>query len=182
MNEQERRARFDALVAEAGPMLKGFVIARIPGTDAEDVLSNIWLAVWTSLESFRGESALRTWAYRIAVHKVMEFYRWQYRQRRLLEKVYEELCGEVALAEVPIPQGSARGLTAGQFAVFKLIGQGMRNGEISKALFISDNTVRSHIKAINKALRLNGRDRVRLALFAAEFLRTGNVPEEGKKI
>ena len=36
--------------------------------DAEDVTQEVMIKVITSLQSFRGESAFRTWVYRIAVN------------------------------------------------------------------------------------------------------------------
>lgn len=45
-------------------------IARVyaPGTEADDLLQEIWLQVWRSLPSFDNRSALQTWAYRVALN------------------------------------------------------------------------------------------------------------------
>jgi RNA polymerase sigma factor (sigma-70 family) len=40
--------------------------------DAEDASQEILVKVITRLEGFRGESSLRTWAYRIAVHHMLD--------------------------------------------------------------------------------------------------------------
>ncbi|MGQ9470260.1 MAG: response regulator transcription factor [Candidatus Aminicenantales bacterium] len=55
-------------------------------------------------------------------------------------------------------------LTPMEFQVLKLIGQGRSNDEIAKVLFISKNTVRSHIKSIYA--KLNTHSRLQLALYA----------------
>jgi len=55
-------------------------------------------------------------------------------------------------------------LTPMEFQVLKLIGQGRSNDEIAKILFISKNTVRSHIKSIYA--KLNTHSRLQLALYA----------------
>lgn len=55
-------------------------------------------------------------------------------------------------------------LTPTEFQVLRLIGQGKSNDEIAGSLFISKNTVRSHIKSIYA--KLNTHSRLQLALYA----------------
>lgn len=55
-------------------------------------------------------------------------------------------------------------LTPTEFRVLKLIGQGKSNDEIAGKLFISKNTVRSHIKSIYA--KLDTHSRLQLALYA----------------
>lgn len=55
-------------------------------------------------------------------------------------------------------------LTPTEFQVLKLIGQGRSNDEIATTLFISKNTVRSHIKSIYA--KLDTHSRLQLALYA----------------
>ncbi|MGB9893026.1 MAG: response regulator transcription factor [Candidatus Saccharicenans sp.] len=55
-------------------------------------------------------------------------------------------------------------LTPTEFQVLRLIGQGKSNEEIAKVLFISKNTVRSHIKSIYA--KLDTHSRLQLALYA----------------
>jgi NarL family two-component system response regulator LiaR len=55
-------------------------------------------------------------------------------------------------------------LTPTEFQVLKLIGQGKSNDEIANILFISKNTVRSHIKSIYA--KLDTHNRLQLALYA----------------
>ena len=55
-------------------------------------------------------------------------------------------------------------LTPTEFQVLRLIGQGKSNDEIAEALFISKNTVRSHIKSIYA--KLDTHSRLQLALYA----------------
>ncbi len=43
--------------------------------DAEDLLQEIFLAAHRKLESFRGESALGTWLYRLAVNLCLDYLR-----------------------------------------------------------------------------------------------------------
>lgn len=54
--------------------------------DAEDLTQEIFLAVHASISRFRGDAALGTWIYRVAMNRCLEF-----RRKRRLETVsYEE--------------------------------------------------------------------------------------------
>ncbi|MBS3818604.1 response regulator transcription factor [bacterium] len=55
-------------------------------------------------------------------------------------------------------------LTPTEFQVLRLVGQGKSNDEIAETMFISKNTVRSHIKSIYA--KLNTHSRLQLALYA----------------
>ena len=41
--------------------------------DADDVLQNVFIKVWKGLDSFRGESQLSTWLYKIAANETYTF-------------------------------------------------------------------------------------------------------------
>ncbi len=41
--------------------------------DADDVLQNVFIKVWKSLDNFRGDSGLFTWLYRIATNESITF-------------------------------------------------------------------------------------------------------------
>lgn len=45
--------------------------------DTNDLLQDIFIKIWTALPSFRGESRLYTWIYRIATNEVLNFLRKQ---------------------------------------------------------------------------------------------------------
>ena len=45
--------------------------------DAEDVAQEVFIEVFNSLRSFRGDSKLSTWIYRIAVSKSLDLLRWR---------------------------------------------------------------------------------------------------------
>src|SRR5580765_4311507 len=50
--------------------------------EALDVSQEVFLRVFRTLSRFRGQSALRTWIYRIAVNQVRNRQRWWRRRRR----------------------------------------------------------------------------------------------------
>lgn len=45
--------------------------------DTNDLLQDIFIKIWTALDSFRGESRLYTWIYRIATNEVLNHLRRQ---------------------------------------------------------------------------------------------------------
>ena len=49
--------------------------------------------------------------------------------------------------------------------MLRLVGEGKRNAEIARALFISENTVKTHISSLMRKLEVD--DRLQLALHAA---------------
>lgn len=60
--------------------------------DANDVLQNAFIKVWNHLSSFRGQSSLATWLYRIAINEALDFIR---KQKQTDACSYDEL-GTVA--------------------------------------------------------------------------------------
>lgn len=51
--------------------------------DANDVLQNTFIKVWTSIENFRGDSKLSTWLYRIAINEAITFLNKQRAQNNI---------------------------------------------------------------------------------------------------
>lgn len=52
-----------------------------PG-DTSDVVQEVFLKVFRNIGTFRSESSLKTWIYRIAVNEVHNYRRWFFRHRR----------------------------------------------------------------------------------------------------
>jgi RNA polymerase sigma-70 factor, ECF subfamily len=50
--------------------------------EALDVAQEVFLAIYQKMDSFRGESSLKTWIYRIAVRRAANRFRWWNRLRR----------------------------------------------------------------------------------------------------
>ncbi|MEI7963758.1 MAG: RNA polymerase sigma factor [Chitinophagaceae bacterium] len=50
--------------------------------DAEDIAQEVFIQVYTSIHSFKGEAKLSTWLYRIAVTKSFDFLRSKKRKKR----------------------------------------------------------------------------------------------------
>ncbi len=73
---ETRREGFEKAVRQYGEQLY-WQIRRIVLTheDADDVLQNVFLKAWSSLDSFHGDSKLITWLTRIAINEALDFQR-----------------------------------------------------------------------------------------------------------
>src|SRR5262245_50709482 len=93
-----RQALFDQAIATYGPALHRLTLAYEAVADRRaDLLQEIYLALWQSLESFDGRCALGTWVYRVA-HNTATTVCIRRRDRLRL----------VSLDEVDAPQGTSR--------------------------------------------------------------------------
>ena len=72
--------------------------------------------------------------------------------RRLLDKY----AGRLPSGEDPVPQ-ALHTLTEREVEVLKLVARGMANRDIAKELFISENTVKNHVRNILEKLQLHSR-------------------------
>lgn len=77
-NPQTRKAGFELVVRQYSEQLywqiRRFVLTH---EDSDDVLQNVFLKAWTSLDTFHGESKLLTWLSRIAINESLDFLRRQ---------------------------------------------------------------------------------------------------------
>ncbi|MBO4341226.1 MAG: RNA polymerase sigma factor [Bacteroidales bacterium] len=67
---------FNRLVREQSEKLYWHVRRMVSShEDADDILQEIFLKVWTALPSFRGEAQIGTWIWRIATNETLNFLR-----------------------------------------------------------------------------------------------------------
>src|SRR5687768_5375506 len=93
MQAGERRA-FEEFVDSFGPRVHRLVKRYVPNAaDAEDVTQEVFIDIYRCIGNFRGDSALMTWVYRIAVNHCL-----RHQQRRRTDSVPYE---EEALARLP---------------------------------------------------------------------------------
>lgn len=74
LDPNTQRSAFEELVKQYSQQLywqiRKIVIAH---HDADDVLQNVFIKIWTNLNTFRGDAKLSTWLYRIAVNESISF-------------------------------------------------------------------------------------------------------------
>ena len=132
-------------------------------TDAEDQLQEIFLSAHRKLQSFRGESALGTWLYRLAMNQLLDYVRSRAARtgqltdglddatlpadaggQRLADRAIERLDLERALAELP----------EGCRAAFLLHDvEGLEHKEVSEVLGIAEGTSKSQVHKARLRLR-----------------------------
>jgi DNA-binding CsgD family transcriptional regulator len=81
---------------------------------------------------------------------------------------------EPPAAPGPPPDSRATDLSDREREVLQLMGQGLRNREISARLFISEATVKTHVRHVLEKLRI--RNRAEAAAFAARWLPASGPP------
>ncbi len=74
---------FEELFERYGSMVYSLTL-RILGDreEALDVSQEVFLTIYRKIDTFRGESSLKTWIYRIAAHRAANRFRWWNRLRR----------------------------------------------------------------------------------------------------
>ena len=132
--------------------------------DAEDLLQEIFLSAHRKLDSFRGESALGTWLYRLATNQCLDYLRsraartnqvtdaidgepgrYEPGTRGLAEQTVTKMDLERALARLP----------EGCRAAFVLHDvQGLEHREVAQALGIAEGTSKSQVHKARLRLRM----------------------------
>ncbi|NDV68182.1 RNA polymerase sigma factor [Dysgonomonas sp. 25] len=74
LDEKTQRNAFSRLVSQySEPLYWQIRKIVLEHEDANDVLQNTFLKIWGGLNTFRGESKLSTWLYRIAINEAIAF-------------------------------------------------------------------------------------------------------------
>lgn len=132
-------------------------------SDAEDLLQEIFLAAHRKLESFRGESALGTWLYRLAANQCLDFLRSRAARSSQLtdalddERAIPETAGrglaERTVTKMDLERALAQ-LPDGCRAAFVLHDvEGLEHREVAEALGIAEGTSKSQVHKARLRLR-----------------------------
>jgi RNA polymerase sigma-70 factor (ECF subfamily) len=160
---------FEAVYRQHAARLYGLV-SRMTGArrDAEDVLQEVFLLAYRKIGSFRGESTLGTWLYRLAVNHCLDVFRSpQARMDERTDSIDEPARPPVA-SPVPVVNAVARidleraiaTLPPACRAAFVLHDiEGLAHHEIASMLGISEGTSKSQVHKARLRLReqLGGR-------------------------
>jgi len=121
--------------------------------DAEDVTQDVFVKVFKKLKSFRGDSAVSTWIYRIAVNACLDFRR----RRRLRQAVSLDdgmEVGSTPLSVTRLIESALPRMAEGYRRVFVLHDiQGLKHEEIGKILGITDGASKSQLHRARAFLR-----------------------------
>jgi RNA polymerase sigma-70 factor (ECF subfamily) len=138
--------------------------------EALEVSQEVFLRVFRTLPTFRGQSALKTWIFRIVVNQARNRQRWWHRRRRAQQvslDLHVEQCGEIESAgDTPPDRLLASKEVAGRIGaalealpfdqrsvvVLREI-EGLRYEEIAFSLGVAVGTVKSRLTRARQALR-----------------------------
>jgi len=82
--KENKEEQFKKIVAENGDRITRICRYYNPDTeDQEDMYQEILVNIWKSLDRFRGEAAISTWIYRIAVNTSLSFTGKTFRRMRM---------------------------------------------------------------------------------------------------
>jgi RNA polymerase sigma-70 factor (ECF subfamily) len=149
--------------AHAGKLFS--VACRMLGNpaDAEDLLQEIFLSAHRKLDSFRGESALGTWLYRLATNHCLDYLRSRAARTNQVTDGLEDEAGqfepgrrtlaEQTVTKMDLERALAR-LPEGCRAAFVLHDiQGLEHREVAEALGIAEGTSKSQVHKARLRLR-----------------------------
>ena len=157
-------AAFDELYRSHAGRLYNLVY-RMAGAqhEAEDLLQEVFLQAHRKLGSFKGESSLGTWLYRLAVNHCLDFLRGrQARMARSSDSLDAEGASEPASVSPAVPTAISRldleraiaRLPDGCRAAFILHDvEGFEHNEVAKLLGVSEGTSKSQVHKARMKLR-----------------------------
>jgi RNA polymerase sigma-70 factor (ECF subfamily) len=121
--------------------------------DAEDVTQDVFVKVFKKLKSFRGDSAVSTWIYRIAINACLDFRR----RRRLRQAVSLDdglEVGSTPLSVTRLIESALPKMAEGYRQVFVMHDiQGLKHEEIGRILGITDGASKSQLHRARAFLR-----------------------------
>jgi RNA polymerase sigma-70 factor (ECF subfamily) len=155
---------FEELYKTHAPRLYSLVFRMVGSTaDADDLLQDVFLAAHRKLDSFRGESALGTWLYRLATNQCLDFLRSRAsRASQLTDALDEERgvpdSGGPGLADRTVTrmdlERALAQLPDGCRAAFVLHDvEGLEHREVAEALGIAEGTSKSQVHKARLRLR-----------------------------
>ena len=161
---QGELAAFDEIYRAHSGKLFGLILRMVGHpSDAEDVLQEVFLTAHRKLDGFRGESALGTWLYRLAMNHCLDYLRSRTAKTGLLtdalddEPALEDAgsrgIAEQAVAKVDLERALAQ-LPEGCRAAFLLYDvEGLDHREVADALGIAEGTSKSQVHKARLRLR-----------------------------
>jgi RNA polymerase sigma factor (sigma-70 family) len=135
--------------------------------EAEDLVQEVFLAIQKGLASFRGDSQLGTWIYRLATNRCLEHLRVKRRRKELDVRYLDSLvvrnltgCDNRVLAKVDLERILAHIRAEARQILFLSLAEGLTYRETAEALGVSKEAV---AKTVARFLKRFADRRARLA-------------------
>jgi len=145
------REAFGCLYERFGPMVHGILLARVPYTEVDDLVQDVFLAAFQRLSTLRATGAFGGWLAAIARHRAIDFHR-----RPPIEQMTDDVPDTAAAAP-----GAALGVLAvmrslpaayRETLVLRLV-EGMTGEEIARRTGLTPASVRVNLHRGMKRLR-----------------------------
>jgi RNA polymerase sigma-70 factor (ECF subfamily) len=164
MRAREKETKFAAAIEQHRDALYRVCCAYVRDeADRQDIYQEVLIHIWRSLDTFRGQSNLGTWLYRVAVNTCLGWLRREKRRSQMLERACAEqqvvAAGSCqtgpAVAEDDVQQLYSRiaELAPVDRLLVSLYLEEMDSAEMAAVLGISEGNVRVKLHRIKNQLR-----------------------------
>ena len=160
-----KEEKFNTIVSENGERIRN--ICRYYNSNAEDqkdMYQEVLVNIWKSLDSFRGDSAMSTWVYRVAVNTSLTFTGKAFRHMKLMvdsdttnlnsilddENLKQKLAEEKLLERMQLELNQ---LSVIDKALISLLLEGLSMKEIAEVIGITEPNVKVKIHRIKSQLK-----------------------------
>jgi RNA polymerase sigma-70 factor (ECF subfamily) len=155
MTVSQTQARFRELLDRSHARWAGIARAYAETPDRDDLVQEIALQVWQSLDRFTGQSSLDTWAYRVALNTALA---WRRKAATRSKKLTRSTAN---VAELPGDRGSEgdvkrvldqflAALSDGDRAVLLLYLDGLSNAEAAEVVGVSEGAYRTRLHRVRR--------------------------------
>jgi len=160
-----KEEKFNTIVSENGERIRN--ICRYYNSNVEDqkdMYQEVLVNIWKSLDSFRGDSAMSTWVYRVAVNTSLTFTGKAFRHMKLMvdsdttnlnsilddENLKQKLAEEKLLERMQLELNQ---LSVIDKALISLLLEGLSMKEIAEVIGITEPNVKVKIHRIKSQLK-----------------------------
>ena len=166
MDKKKKEERFKLLIDENSERIMRICRYYNPNPeDRKDMYQEILVNVWKSLDTFRGDSKISTWVYRIAINTSLSFTGKAFRQMKLMVDKDVQKRGWLVDDELQLKQqyendletlqAQLNQLSVIEKAMISLMLEGLSMREIADIIGLTEPNIRVKIHRIKEKLREN---------------------------
>lgn len=144
---------FEQLLQANSGRIRRIAMRYADAGETDDLIQDILLALWLSYESFRGDSKVETWVYRVALNTAMSGVRKSISRRKTRQtfsSFFNEEAVPVGMAEKDILSEFLDSLNEVDASVMMMTLDGMTPKDIEEVLGTSANAISVRINRIKQ--------------------------------